>query len=76
MDIELTVSQQQALDALNGEPLALVDPRNQHTYVLVSADEFARAQEALQQLDELASQKAITDAARKSAIKWMKENPY
>jgi PHD/YefM family antitoxin component YafN of YafNO toxin-antitoxin module len=76
MGVELTTSQQQALDAHNDEPVRIVDPRNQKVYVLVPAEEFARAQEALDELEDRAVQGAVTEAARRTAAKWMKENPY
>jgi hypothetical protein len=40
--IELNAPLLQALDAQTNEPLHLVDPRNQETYVLVRADLYER----------------------------------
>jgi PHD/YefM family antitoxin component YafN of YafNO toxin-antitoxin module len=74
--VELTIAQQVALDAHNGEPVRLVDPRNHKVYVLVPAEDFARAQEMLAELQDRAVQGAITEAAGRTAAKWMKENPY
>jgi hypothetical protein len=76
MRAELTDSQHQALDPRHGEPGQFVDPRTKKVYILVSVDEFAKAQEALAELEDQALQQGIADAARRSVIQWIKENPY
>jgi hypothetical protein len=47
MTLELNEPQQQALDAQAEEPLRLVDPRTQLSYVLVKADIFDRLKQLL-----------------------------
>ncbi len=42
MSLELTEAFQQALEAQRGEPVRVVDPRTNETYVLLRADEYDR----------------------------------
>jgi hypothetical protein len=44
--VELNPTLQQALDAQQGEPLRIVDPRTQETYVLLPLDVYQRLQPA------------------------------
>jgi len=47
MNVELTESQQQALDA-EGSP-RLIDPRTKHAYVLVPAEDYETVREVLEE---------------------------
>jgi hypothetical protein len=40
MGLELTRAQQRAVDAANGEPVAVVDPRTRRAFVLVPAERY------------------------------------
>jgi hypothetical protein len=51
--IELTEQQQQALEAQQGEPPRVVNPRTQETYVLVPAALYDRMKELLEEEEEL-----------------------
>lgn len=51
MDIELTPQQQQALQAHAGEPIRLINPHTNQTYVLLSEQVYVRVQSLLR--DEL-----------------------
>ncbi len=44
MNVELSESLQQALDANPNQPLRIVDPRTQQVYVLIRADLYEQAQ--------------------------------
>jgi hypothetical protein len=63
MSIELTETQQQALDAEPGIP-EVFDPRNHARYVLIPADQFESVREAL---DEERRQQAIRRGGLKNA---------
>jgi hypothetical protein len=47
MSIPLTEEQQRALDAPGDEPVRLVDPRTNETYVLVKAEVFDRMRQVV-----------------------------
>jgi hypothetical protein len=51
MSVPLTEPLQQALDERPGEPLRLVDPRTQVTYVLIRADLYERVQALVEEED-------------------------
>jgi hypothetical protein len=70
MTICLSEPLQQALDAQQGEPLRVVDPRTNVVYVLLRAEEFESIREILE--DEK-RQKAIRTVALQNAVGRMSE---
>jgi PHD/YefM family antitoxin component YafN of YafNO toxin-antitoxin module len=71
MTIELTDEQRQAVR--NGEPVRLAAPELGGDIVLLSAKQFERLQELLE--DER-QQRAFRQAGLRSAVRWLKDNPY
>jgi PHD/YefM family antitoxin component YafN of YafNO toxin-antitoxin module len=71
MSIELTGSQQQALDAEGREP-RVVDPRTNTQYVLVPVEEFEAIREAL---DDDRRQRAIRRVGLRNAAGRAGEEP-
>jgi hypothetical protein len=76
MSIELTDEQRQALAARPQEPLRLLDPQTKMSYVLLPAAIYDQFKELLEEAEDKALQKAFQEAGLRSAIRWMKENPY
>lgn len=70
--IELTEPLLQALDAHPHEPLHVVDPRTQETYVLLLAEVYDSLREAL---EEDQRQRAIHAIALRNAAGRMDEHP-
>lgn len=71
MSIELTEEQRQAV--LNGEAVRLPAPEIGGDVVLLRAEEYESIRELLE--DEK-QQKAFREAGLRSAVRWMKDNPY
>jgi hypothetical protein len=76
MSIELTEEMRQAMAANPLEPLRLIDPRRNLSYVLLPAAIYDQFKELLEEAEDQALQKAVREAGLRSAIQWMKENPY
>ena len=72
MTIELTVHQQQALDALEGVLPRLIDPRTSQSYVLVPEVDYQAVHEAL---EDDRRQRAIHAVGLRNAIGRMGEEP-
>jgi len=72
MPIELTEQQQRALDAAEGVPAKVVDPRTSAAYVLIPARDYEVVREVLE--DER-QQRAIRKVALRNAIGRMVEEP-
>jgi hypothetical protein len=70
--IELTPQQQAALDHASGGPVAVVDPRTNAAYVLVSAGRFETLAE-IEEDDRI--QRAIRDAAFRNAVRRADSEP-
>lgn len=71
MSIELTEAQQRAV--IDGEPIRISQPELGGDVVLLRAEVF----EALRELiDDERQQKAFREAGLRSAIRWMRDNPY
>jgi hypothetical protein len=64
--VELTPQQQDAIDRSCGEPVAVVDPRTNATYLLVPAERFESAEEIA---DDERFQKAIRETAFRNTIR-------
>lgn len=73
MPIELTETQQRALDTQKDEPMRLVDPRTRNEYVLIPSLLFDEIQELLQEEQE---RKAIASIGLQSAQRWAEENAF
>jgi len=71
MSIELTEEQRQAV--INGEAVRIAAPEVGGDVVLLRAEQFESIRELLE--DER-QQKAFREAGLRSALRWMKENPY
>jgi PHD/YefM family antitoxin component YafN of YafNO toxin-antitoxin module len=71
MSIDLTEEQRQAV--MNGEPVRLPVPEVGGDIVLLRAEEYESIEELLE--DER-QQKAFREAGLRSAMRWMKDNPY
>jgi PHD/YefM family antitoxin component YafN of YafNO toxin-antitoxin module len=69
----LTPEQRQAIEGAGDEPVRVEDPVTHATYVLLKAEIYESMREALE--DER-QQKAFREAGLRSAIRWMKDNPY
>ena len=71
MPIELTVSQQQALDSQD-QPVDVVDPRTRTRYVLIRAEDFESVREIL---EEERRQQAIRAVGLRNAVGRMHDDP-
>src|SRR5687767_11921191 len=71
--IELTPEQMQALDAANGAPPVLVDRRTSESYVLVKADDFAKATPPAAPVSE--AEIAIPEGIRRSSAAIKRDLP-
>lgn len=71
MSIELTEEQRQAVR--QGEAVRLPAPEIGGDVVLLRAEEYESIRELLE--DEK-QQKAFREAGLRSAVRWMKDNPY
>lgn len=69
MSIDLTEEQRQAV--VNGEAVRLRTPDGD--IVVLRADEYEALRELL---EDQAERKAFRDAGLRSAIRWMKDNPF
>jgi hypothetical protein len=67
MSLELSAPQQSALDSQTEEPVRVVDPRTQQTYVLLRADLYERVKEILEEAEEEAVRLGIYRAALRNA---------
>jgi hypothetical protein len=77
LSIELTEEMRQALAAQRPPgPLRFTDPRTNVSYVLLPAAIYDQFKELLEEAEDQALQKAWLEMSRKSAMAWMKENPY
>jgi hypothetical protein len=72
MDIQLTPQQQQALDAQEGGPLRVIDPRTNTAYILVPEVDYEAVRELL---EEERRQQAIHAIALRNAVGRMNETP-
>lgn len=72
MPIELTEQQQRTLDAAQGHPLTVVDPRTRAAYILIPAGEYEALREILEDEQQ---QRAIRRVALRNAIGRMDEEP-
>ena len=72
MSLELSEPLQRALDSRPNEPLRIVDPRTQKTYVLISAEEY---QSVFAVLEEEKQRRAIHAAALRNAAGRMQDDP-
>ena len=72
MNIQLTPQQFPALDALESEPLRVIDPRNNAAYVLVSEAEYESVRDLLE--DER-QQRGVRAVALRNAVGRMGETP-
>ena len=72
MPIELTKEQQKQLDSLQENPLQIVDPRTNLSYVLVSEKEYDHIREILEEEKNL---QVIHRIALSNAIKRMNAEP-
>jgi hypothetical protein len=73
MSLELSEPQQSALDAQPDEPVRIVDPRTQQTYVLLRADLYERLKEKVEGEQEETVRSAIHRAALRNAVGRMGE---
>jgi hypothetical protein len=71
MTIELTEEQRQAM--MKGEPVRLPVPEVGGDVVLVRAEEYDSIRELL---EDQALQRGFRQAGLRSALRWMKDNPY
>jgi hypothetical protein len=72
MLMQLTEPFQQAIDALQDQPLRVVDPRTNITYVLLRAEDYENIREILE--DEK-RQKIIRAVGLRNAVGRMNEEP-
>ncbi len=72
MAVELTPQQQEAVDRSSGDPVAVVDPRTNATYLLVPAERFESPEEIA---EDAHFQKAIRETAFMNAIRRAETEP-
>ena len=75
MHLDLTEEQQRAVR--NGEVVHLPSPELGGTVVLLSAAQYQRLRELLEEeAEEKKMREAWLQAFHEAAVSWMKENPY
>jgi hypothetical protein len=76
MTIELTEELRQAIAAQPNEPVCLIDRQTNESYVVVRSAVYERIKILLEEEEDQALRKAWLESSKKTAIAWMKENPY
>jgi hypothetical protein len=71
MSIDLSEEQRQAV--MKGEPVRLTVPEVGGDVVLLRADHYESIRELV---EDQRQQKAFRQAGLRSALRWMKDNPY
>lgn len=69
----IQLTQEQRQDVLNGKPVLVSESELGKDVVVLPAETFAEIQEIL---EENRQQRGFRQAGLRSALRWMKDNPY
>ena len=76
MTIEITEDLRQALMLQRKEPLRLIDPQTNSTYVVLRSEDYDRLKALFEETEDKVLHKAWLELATRTRRSWVQENPY